>query len=110
MNHERARSILQILPMQVTRVIFSQVVLLGLCVLVRAQETPEIHQLRTRAQQGYVEDQLKLAHSLQLGVGVQRDVTESARWLLKAASLGDSSAQSEVAYLYAKGEGVPQDD
>ena len=45
----------------------------------RAQEVPDIRRLLAHAQEGRVEDQLKLGHAFQFGLGVQRDASQLAR-------------------------------
>src|SRR5579872_2628109 len=68
-----------------------------------------INHLLERARQGYVEDQVKLAFAFESGSGVAANETESARWFLRAANLGNPLAQNNIAYRYVAGEGVPQD-
>ena len=41
--------------------------------------------------------------------GVQKDLSQAAKWYLYAARLGVPDAESYMGYLYKKGEGVPQD-
>jgi localization factor PodJL len=43
------------------------------------------------------------------GLGTQKDFDESARWFAKAAALGLTNSQFNLAVLYERGEGVKQD-
>lgn len=43
-----------------------------------------------------------------MGRGVPRNYSTSAKYLLKAAELGNGMAQVCIAYMYKQGEGVPQ--
>jgi TPR repeat protein len=49
------------------------------------------------------------AASLAQGIDVPKSASESFRWKLKAADLGDPDAQASIAIAYEKGEGVPKD-
>ena len=42
------------------------------------------------------------------GEGVPRNLTECAKWLLKAAEQGNMTAQLNLAALYENGWGVPK--
>ena len=41
---------------------------------------------------------------------IEKDLSQSAEWCLKAAKLGDSEAQRDIADMYSCGDGVPQND
>ena len=43
------------------------------------------------------------------GLGVERDYIQAAEWYHRAASRGDTFAQSNLGLLYANGQGVKQD-
>ncbi|HZR27417.1 MAG TPA: tetratricopeptide repeat protein, partial [Terriglobales bacterium] len=64
----------------------------------------------SRAQAGYIQDQITLARAYQLGRGVKPDPAEAAQWFLKAANFGSPMAQTEIGYLYIRGEGVARDE
>jgi len=42
-------------------------------------------------------------------VGLKQDIAEAARWLREAADQGKARPQTNLAWLYAYGEGVPKD-
>jgi TPR repeat protein len=67
-------------------------------------ELPEALNLRNGAQG------LLASIYLDGGAGVEKDDTEAAKWLLKAAERGDADSQRNLAVLYHKGTGVAQDD
>jgi len=66
--------------------------------------------LLDRAQSGHVQEQLVVARAFQLGLGVDRDLVEAARWFHKAADRGNPEAQCQLGFLYHMGSGVPRDD
>lgn len=72
-------------------------------------ESPKIAQIRTRAQQGCVREQIELASAYLTGNGVPQSSGEAARWYLKAALSGDPGAENEMGYFYLSGIGVPKD-
>ncbi len=76
---------------------------------VSAQSTEEMNRLLSRARAGYVEDELKVARSLWLGLGVPRNPIEAARWTMRAANHGDPAAQTDLGYAYFNGLGVSVD-
>lgn len=41
---------------------------------------------------------------------IEKDLSKSAEWCLKAAKLGDAEAQRDIADMYSCGDGVPQND
>ena len=45
-----------------------------------------------------------------MGQGVEKNATEGAQWLQKAAEQGFARAQYDLGYLYANGEGVEKND
>src|SRR5215831_1254954 len=69
----------------------------------------DLEKLTSRAQQGYVQDQLQLALAFRTGEGVPRDLVTAAYWFTKAADQGNPPAQANLAYLYLAGLGVPRD-
>jgi TPR repeat protein len=69
----------------------------------------KLAEMRTRAQQGYIEDQIELAAAYLLGNGVSADPTQAAHWYLRAAQSGSPEAQNEIGYFYQTGVGVPLD-
>jgi TPR repeat protein len=40
---------------------------------------------------------------------VPQDYAEAMKWFRKAADQGDTGAQSNLGFMYAKGQGVPED-
>jgi TPR repeat protein len=69
----------------------------------------KLAELRARAQQGYLQDQIELAAAYLLGNGVPADPAKAAHWYLRAAQNGSPEAQNEIAYFYQTGVGVPVD-
>ena len=69
---------------------------------------PDIRHLLDRAQQGYIKDEIQLAHAFESGSGVAPDNAEAAHWFMKAANQGDLFAQTYVAHLFLQGKGVTQ--
>jgi len=69
----------------------------------------KLAEIRARAQQGYIEDQIELAAAYLLGNGVPADPAQAAHWYLRAAQSGSPEAQNEIAYFYQTGLGVPAD-
>lgn len=57
------------------------------------------------------ESQLCLAQIYYVGIDtrVQKDLSEAAKWMAKAADQGNSKAQTNLGVAYLKGEGVPLD-
>ncbi len=71
--------------------------------------TTGVSELKTKAAQGYVKQQLELAANYFAGRGVPKDLTQSAYWYRKAADQGNPAAQVYLGYMYTVGMGVPQD-
>ena len=69
---------------------FDPVAILLSCIVslafMAAQNTAELEHMRTRAQKGCVDDELKLAYAFQSGSGTASNATEAAKWFLKAAN------------------------
>ena len=42
--------------------------------------------------------------------GVKKDPKQAVDWLRKAANQGDPNGQSELGFMYERGDGLPQDD
>lgn len=42
------------------------------------------------------------------GLGVDKDLSEAAKWYLSAAEQGSDKAQNDIGYMYDKGLGVEQ--
>jgi uncharacterized protein len=51
----------------------------------------------------------QLALAYLKGIGVQQDERQAAKWLKKAANLGDPRAQAALSDLYLRGIGVQRD-
>lgn len=79
------------------------------CVGADPPDAKKIAEMRSRAQQGYVRQQIELASAYLSGNGVPQDAAEAARWYLKAAESGDAGAENEIGYFYQFGIGVPRD-
>ena len=73
------------------------------------QRTPEVEELRARAEQGDATAQFNLAVMYHKGKGVPQDYAEAAKWYRKAAEQGHADAQYNLGNMYGKGQGVPQD-
>jgi TPR repeat protein len=72
-----------------------------------ATSTQALHAL---AEQGDVAAQSHLGVRYANGLGVPRDLTEAAKWFMKAAEQGDAVAQSRLGNMYASGAGdLPKD-
>jgi TPR repeat protein len=71
---------------------------------------PASGDVRTKAEQGYLQQQLVLAAAYFMGRGVPRDLSQAAYWYRKAADQGNPSAQVELGYFYHAGIGVPRND
>ena len=50
----------------------------------------------------------KAMHNLAVSYASKKNMTEAARWFAKAAVLGLSDSQFNLAVLYERGDGVPQ--
>jgi len=62
---------------------------------------------REAAEAGSLDAQLCVGYALCTHRGARR--AEAARWLRKAGEQGDSGAQLQLAYMYTRGYGVPND-
>ena len=77
--------------------------------------TPELDELRARAEQGDADAQADLGFRYSQGCGVREDDVEAVRWYRLAADQGHAGAMNSLGYLYgapdvfAGGERVPQD-
>jgi hypothetical protein len=69
----------------------------------------DVNHVRTLAEQGSVNDEIRLAGDYFTGTGVPRDAKMAAHWYEKAAGLGDPAAQNQIGYFYQAGIGVQQD-
>jgi TPR repeat protein len=65
--------------------------------------------LRTKAEQGDAFAQCELGLYYLLGLGVNKDEAEAAKWLRRAAEQQNTSAQSSLGSMYLEGRGVPKD-
>lgn len=64
--------------------------------------------IRRLAEKGNVEAQKKLGDIYYYGDAVEKDLSEAAKWTLKAAEQGDPEAQCGIGTMYINGEGVDQ--
>jgi len=67
------------------------------------------YQLLARAQAGSRQDQLLLGQAYAKGLGVPRDLKQSALWLRRAAGDGHAVAQNNLGTLYFEGLGERTD-
>lgn len=65
--------------------------------------------LKLSAQQGNASAQCSLGLMYQLGLGIDRDLSEAFKWYRLAAEQGHTFAQFNVGSMYANGKGVEQD-
>lgn len=68
-----------------------------------------IDRLRLAADEGKADAMYQLGAAYAQGRGVQRNLTEAARWFHAAAKRGHAKAKTSIAYLYATGQGVRHD-
>ncbi len=66
-------------------------------------------EVKTRADKGDAEAQLRLGDLYALGTGVKKDLTKAVKWHRKAAEQGLSQAQYRLGFDYANGDGVKLD-
>jgi TPR repeat protein len=66
-------------------------------------------QLKTRAELGYVRQEIELANAYFTGNGVPQDTAQAAHWYERAAQAGNAEAQNQIGYFYQSGIGVPVD-
>lgn len=66
-------------------------------------------ELKTLAELGNAEAQLKVGFMYYSGKGISQDYEKAVYWFKQSALQGNPLAQSNVAYMYKQGEGVPQD-
>ena len=71
--------------------------------------TREKAEIRAKAEQGFVKQEIEIADAYFIGDGVPQDFAEAAHWYEKAASAGDPGAQNQTGYLYQAGIGVTRD-
>jgi hypothetical protein len=81
----------------------------SLCDPAAAVSDKKMIQIRARAEQGYVQEQIELAAAYLSGRGVSQDEAQAAHWYLKAAESGDPEAQNQIGYFYQSGIGVRMD-
>lgn len=62
--------------------------------------------VKEQAEQGNAAAQFDLGTLYDLGEGVQKSLTEAAKWYHKAAEQGEVAAQYNLAIMYDTGEGV----
>lgn len=73
-------------------------------------ESPEVQELRRRAQGLDAQAAFQLASAYYNGRGIAKNDREAAVWVSRAAGLGHAAAQYNLALLYGKGEGVPKNE
>ncbi len=65
---------------------------------------------REKAEAGDAQAQYELGIYYQYGLGVPRDLAQSAKWYAKSANQGLPDAQISLGAMHEYGRGVPQDD
>jgi TPR repeat protein len=75
----------------------------------QSEHSSNVAELRTKAAQGFVKQELELAAAYFAGRGVPKDLAQAAYWYRNAADQGNPAAQVYLGYLYSVGLGVPQD-
>lgn len=75
------------------------------------EQTPrvDLDALRTLAEQGNADAQLRLGKAYAAGTGVKRSYKEAAQWYRKAVDAGSLAAHTALGELYEAGQGVPSD-
>lgn len=68
-----------------------------------------VNELKMKAQEGYVSQQLELGEAYLTGKGVPKSAANAEYWYEKAARSGDAEAENLVAYMYQAGIGVQAD-
>jgi clan AA aspartic protease (TIGR02281 family) len=80
-----------------------------LCACDRAQQSDAARQFqkyKAEAERGDAKAQFNLGVSYRDGAGVEKNLTEAAKWWSKAAEQGDAEAQRNLGSCYYYGEGV----
>lgn len=82
---------------------------LGLALTANAVSANEarIPELKARAENGFLAQEIELAAAYLTGHGVAQDLEAAAYWYQKAAERGSPEAQNQMGYLYETGTGVP---
>ena len=75
----------------------------------RAKAKLRIVELHRNAENGDAEAQYALGLRCENGDGVEKDLTEAAKWYRMAAEQGHVEAQCKLGYCYEQGNGVMQD-
>jgi len=65
--------------------------------------------LRTPADQGVADAQIKMGWMYERGLGVDKDYAQAMAWYRKLADKGDAAAEDNIAFMYEFGEGVAKD-
>jgi len=76
---------------------------------VETKEVINFDFIRSEAEKGNSEMQLKLGNMCYEGEGVPQDYSEAFKWYLEAAKQGNATAQKDVGFMYCNGEGISQD-
>ena len=84
-------------------------ILFSLVVVLPALAQDETSVLRTKAEQGDKDAQLKLGVMYAEGEIVSKDIVEAVKWFRKAAEQGDADAQFNLGLSYDTGDGAPKD-
>lgn len=72
-------------------------------------EADSLERLNKKAEQGSIQDQIKLADAYFNGRGTERNEVLAAYWYEKAANFGNPTAQQAIGYFYEVGIGVTKD-
>lgn len=80
---------------------------------VHSQESDTVHRKfienKLKAEKGDAEAEFNLALNYDLGIGVEKDDSESVKWIRKAAEHNHARAQFALGYRYETGRGVRRD-
>jgi TPR repeat protein len=76
----------------------------------RGDYSTALTQLLPLAEHGSAQAQYEVGRIYEGGRGVAKDYLKAANWYRRSALAGDHRAQLLLALMYARGQGVPQDD
>ena len=73
----------------------------------KPKSNSDISKIQSKAEMGYVREQIQLASAYFTGDGVPQDAVQAARWYERAAKAGEPVAENQIGYFYQVGIGVP---
>ena len=71
--------------------------------------SPDIPNLRAKAEAGDAEAQVAIGRAYRDGQGVEQSAALAAQWFRKSADQGNAAAQNDLGILYSSGQGVERD-